>query len=138
MTSEPASIPLKPPPRRIAASSVSCGDKPVCTCEADGGGFKGIDAGSLVTQLAYIHLHGGAEGGADKPVKFRDSTADTEADLAWARLVKFVTRFDDPATGYLSRETPMFMRRGGGDYDHLARVKEWSLSGGAEDEGDGE
>jgi hypothetical protein len=27
----------------------------------------------------------------------------------------------------------MFMRRGGGDYDHLARVKEWSLSGGADD-----
>ena len=28
----------------------------------------------------------------------------------------------------------MFMRRGGGDYDHLARVKEWSLSGGADDD----
>jgi hypothetical protein len=27
----------------------------------------------------------------------------------------------------------MFMRRGGGDYDHLARVKEWSLSGGADE-----
>jgi hypothetical protein len=33
----------------------------------------------------------------------------------------------------------MFMRRGGGDYDHLARVKEWSLSGGDDDaEGNGE
>jgi hypothetical protein len=33
----------------------------------------------------------------------------------------------------------MFMRRGGGDYDHLARVKEWSLTGGAaEDAGDAE
>jgi hypothetical protein len=31
------------------------------------------------------------------------------------------------------------MRRGGGDYDHLARVKEWSLtSGAAEDAGDAE
>jgi hypothetical protein len=31
----------------------------------------------------------------------------------------------------------MFMGRGGGDYDHLARVREWSLSGGlAEDESD--
>ena len=27
-----------------------------------------------------------------------------------------------------------YMRRGGGDYDHLARVKEWSLSGGAEED----
>jgi hypothetical protein len=37
----------------------------------------------------------------------------------------------------------MFMRRGGGDYDHLARVREWSLTGGADDganggEGEGE
>ena len=31
----------------------------------------------------------------------------------------------------------MFMRRNPGDYDHLARVKEWSLTGGdAEDEGE--
>ena len=28
----------------------------------------------------------------------------------------------------------MFIRRYPGDYDHLARVKEWSLSGGAEDD----
>jgi hypothetical protein len=28
----------------------------------------------------------------------------------------------------------MFMRRNPGDYDHLARVREWSLSGGADDE----
>ena len=46
-------------------------------------------------------------------------------------------RFTDPDTGYASRERPMFMGRGGGDYDHLARVREWSLSGGlAEDESD--
>ena len=29
----------------------------------------------------------------------------------------------------------MFMRRGDGDYDHLARVKEWSLTGGADEDG---
>jgi hypothetical protein len=33
----------------------------------------------------------------------------------------------------------MFMRRFPGEYDHLARVKEWSLTGGeAEDEAGGE
>ena len=31
----------------------------------------------------------------------------------------------------------MFIRRGGGDYDHLARIKEWSLTGGPDDD-DGE
>ena len=39
------------------------------------------------------------------------------------------------ATPYRSRERPMWARRAYGDYDHLARVREWSLSGGA---GDGE
>jgi hypothetical protein len=27
----------------------------------------------------------------------------------------------------------MFLRRNAGDYDHLSRVKEWSLSAGAAD-----
>ena len=44
-------------------------------------------------------------------------------------------RFEDPQTPYLSRERVMWRRRAYGDYDHLARVKEWSPSGGAaEDE----
>ncbi len=121
---------------------VQTGLSPQLTLEAAilrGGGFENIDPHSPVTQLAYIHLHGGPDGGADKPVTFKSSTADTEADLAWQRLIMFATRFDNDTTGYLSRETPMFARRGGGDYDHLARVKEWSLSGGADDgEGGGE
>ena len=66
---------------------------------------------------------------------FKDTTPDDEADIALQRLTKVIEKFDDPATPYLSRERPMFMRHGGGDYDHLARVKEWSLSGGADDEG---
>ncbi len=50
-----------------------------------------------------------------------------------------MTKFEDEEIGYLSKERPMFMRRGGGDYDHLARVKEWSLtSGAAEDGGEAE
>jgi hypothetical protein len=34
---------------------------------------------------------------------------------------------------YRSLERPMFLRRNAGDYDHLSRVKEWSLSAGAAD-----
>jgi ATP-dependent helicase/nuclease subunit B len=53
------------------------------------------------------------------------------------KLTGVARKFEDEDTGYLSKERPMFMRRGGGDYDHLARVREWSLTGGeAEDEGD--
>jgi ATP-dependent helicase/nuclease subunit B len=62
-----------------------------------------------------------------------------EADKARRRLTAVLLEFEKEDTPYLSRERPMFMRRGGGDYDHLARVKEWSLSGGADDaDGNGE
>jgi ATP-dependent helicase/nuclease subunit B len=44
-------------------------------------------------------------------------------------------QFEDEATSYLSLVHPMWKTHYG-DYDHLARVKEWSLSGG-QDEGEG-
>jgi ATP-dependent helicase/nuclease subunit B len=101
------------------------------------GRFEGIPAGASIAEFLYVALRGGEPAGEEKPIVFDDSTPDAKADEALARLTTLVTRFEDEETGYLSKERPMFMRRGGGDYDHLARVKEWSLTGGeAEDEGD--
>ena len=45
-----------------------------------------------------------------------------------------VGKFENAATPYLSLVHPMWKNQYG-DYDHLARVKEWSLSGGG-DEGE--
>jgi ATP-dependent helicase/nuclease subunit B len=42
-------------------------------------------------------------------------------------------RFDDEATPYRSLVHPMWTTHYG-DYDHLARVKEWSSSGGVIDD----
>jgi ATP-dependent helicase/nuclease subunit B len=100
------------------------------------GGFGGIAKGGSVAELLYVALRGLEPAGEEKPITWKDTTPDTESDQALRRLSGVVARFDDPATPYLSRERPMFQRRGFGDYDHLARVKEWSLSGGADD-GDG-
>ena len=47
---------------------------------------------------------------------------------ALARLKQRVERFDDPATAYYPRVMP-FRTGSEGDYDHLARVREWSASG---------
>jgi ATP-dependent helicase/nuclease subunit B len=116
---------------------VKSGFSPQLTLEAAillGGGFKDIAPGSIA-ELVYIALKGDQFGGEEKALPFKDTTPDDEANIAQQRLTKVIAKFDDPATGYLSRERPMFMRRGGGDYDHLARVKEWSLSGGGDDEG---
>ncbi|MBL8836079.1 MAG: hypothetical protein JNL66_07525, partial [Alphaproteobacteria bacterium] len=39
-------------------------------------------------------------------------------------LARRILQFDDPATPYLSRPRPQWLDHEG-DYDHLARVREW-------------
>ena len=45
-----------------------------------------------------------------------------------------IARFDDPDQPYLSRVAPQFVKARVSDYDHLARVFEWSTSGEEGDE----
>jgi ATP-dependent helicase/nuclease subunit B len=99
------------------------------------GRFEGIPAGASISEIAYVALRGGEPPGAFRPIKFDDNTPDQSADEALSALTKLVTKFEDESIGYLSKERPMFLHRGGGDYDHLARVKEWSLTGGAAEDG---
>ena len=97
------------------------------------GGFKQIAPGSIV-EIAYVTLKGGAEPGKPYRIAFKEGTPDSQADHALARLKELATRFADEATPYLSLVHPMWKTHYG-DYDHLARVKEWSLTGGV-DEGE--
>ncbi|MFM2444746.1 MAG: double-strand break repair protein AddB, partial [Pseudomonadota bacterium] len=53
------------------------------------------------------------------------------ADNALDGLVVLLNQFRDPQTPYLARPYPQFARRFS-DYDHLARVKEWSAGAGGE------
>jgi ATP-dependent helicase/nuclease subunit B len=98
------------------------------------GAFPDIPHGASLAALIYVSLKGGDPGGEEKPLDLKDSTPDQEADRALQKLAEVARRFEDPATPYRSRERPMFRGRAYGDYDHLARVKEWSPSGGASDE----
>jgi len=43
-------------------------------------------------------------------------------------------RYDQPGQGYPSRIAPQFVKQYPGDYDHLARVREWSAGDGEEGE----
>jgi ATP-dependent helicase/nuclease subunit B len=97
------------------------------------GGFKNIPGGGSIDELTYVALKGGEPPGLARTVKFKEGDADSHADAALARLAELVTRFDDPAQPYRSLALSMWSSRYG-DYDHLARVKEWSATGG---EGDG-
>jgi ATP-dependent helicase/nuclease subunit B len=115
---------------------VRTGLAPQLTLEAAilrGGGFKDIAAGS-VSEIAYVTLKGGEPAGTPYEISFKEGTPDSQADHALARLKELATKFEHQATPYLSLVHPMWKTHYG-DYDHLARVKEWSATGGS-DEGE--
>ena len=114
---------------------VRTGLAPQLTLEAAilrAGGFKEVAAGS-VSELTYVTLKGGEPAGKLNEINFKDGTPDTQADHALARLKELAAKFEDEGTPYLSLVHPMWKTHYG-DYDHLARVKEWSAAGGGEDE----
>jgi len=121
------------PTWRQAASGLS----PQLTLEGAilrGGRFGDIAPGASIAALIYVSLKGGSPGGEERPLDFPDSSPDAQVDLALQKLTAVARRFEDPATPYRSRERVMWGARAYGDYDHLARVKEWSPSGGAADD----
>ena len=74
---------------------------------------------------------------ANKPIDFKEGTPDSQADRALEKLGGLARRFADESEAYRSLVHPMWTTHYG-DYDHLARVKEWSSTGGLDDDGGGE
>ncbi len=113
---------------------VRTGLAPQLTLEAAilrGGGFadKGIPAGS-VAELNYVRLRGGEPAGEVKGIDFKDKgTPDSFADIAKTKLTGIAARFLIDGEPYRSLVHPMWQKHYG-DYDHLARFKEWASSGG--------
>jgi ATP-dependent helicase/nuclease subunit B len=106
---------------------VTTGLSPQLTLEAAialEGGFAGLSP-QTVDELVYVALKGSATAGDELVLNFDDSSADEQAALARAGLAKFVAAFDAPDMPYLSKPR-VLLERFAGDYDHLARVKEWS------------
>ncbi len=97
------------------------------------GGFPGIPAGGSVAQIGYVLLKGGARPGEPKLIDFKKGTADSHADRALQKLTTLAQRFDDENQPYRSLVHPMWKTHYG-EYDHLARVKEWSATGGEIDD----
>ncbi|MFC7053577.1 double-strand break repair protein AddB [Hansschlegelia quercus] len=102
------------------------------------GGFAGVaDNGAVVGELVLVRLVGRDPAGEVIDVRGKSETPDEVAEKAIVRFKAVVDRFEDEATPYLSLSHPKFLSRPEGPYAHLARVKEWSSTGGA-DEGDAE
>ncbi len=90
---------------------------------AANGGFE--DMGEETTEaLIYIRLTGRTPPGEMKPVKGNAGAMEL-AGAAREGLEALIAAFDDENTPYLSRLRPMLLSHEG-DYDHLARVREWS------------
>jgi ATP-dependent helicase/nuclease subunit B len=100
------------------------------------GKFKDIPRGASVIELGYVLLKGGEPPGEPKPLKFKEGTPDGHADRALEKLTELAKRFADESVAYRSLVHPMWTTHYG-DYDHLARVKEWSSTGGAADDSGG-
>lgn len=96
------------------------------------GGFSRLSGPREAAELVHVVLRG-LEGrdeiesysghtprGGD-PVTLEQTIAEAEA-----RLRGLVRAYADPNRGYLSRARP-FRKTDHGDYDHLARVSEWSI-----------
>jgi ATP-dependent helicase/nuclease subunit B len=116
---------------------VRTGLAPQLTLEAAilrAGGFGDFGVAKSVTEIAYVSIRGLEPPGETRPIRWNDTNPNAQADRARDKLTELLVKFESEESGYLSKERPMFMRRFPGDYDHLARVKEWSLSGGAEDD----
>jgi ATP-dependent helicase/nuclease subunit B len=115
---------------------VQAGVAPQLTLEAAmlrSGGFPGIAPGGSIAELVYVRLNGSSPAGEECVVKLKGRSLDAAADEALERLKALVTRFEDESTPYRALVLSMWSNRYGA-YDDLARVKEWSLSGGAEGE----
>ena len=90
------------------------------------GGFKGLSEAGSISALTYVRLSGGRIAGEEKPIKV---DGDAQAHEAYENLITMMHKYMDDKTPFLSRPRPMFESRFG-DFDHLARVKEWSAAGG--------
>jgi ATP-dependent helicase/nuclease subunit B len=98
------------------------------------GGFPAI--GALAPgELTYLEVTGRRPAGrvelraipgglGDKVPESRQAAA-----AALEGLRELLRSYLDPAKPYVSRTAPQFVRQHDGDYDHLARVFEWTTSG---------
>lgn len=112
------------PPSRAEAAAL----EPQLALEgalAKAGALEEAEPVATVEALDYLVV-----GKARKPVEPKSIASGDEVDGlitdAQTRLAALLSLYDQEAQGYLSRARVKFAKETSGDYDHLARVAEWS------------
>lgn len=125
-----------------SAKQVRLGLSPQLTLEAAilrRGGFDNIPASASVSELVYVRLSGNNPPGKATVLELKINKGDTAqppdeaADEALRELEGLIRKFENQDTPYRSVVLPMWENRYG-NYDNLARIKEWSAGGMGEDE----
>ncbi len=99
------------------------------------GAFPTLGAVRALAGALYVKF-GGGETVKSVPLDWRGDPPFAEVVATHRKeLVALLESFADPATGYIARPFPKYASRFG-TYDHLARVKEWSATGDAEEGGE--
>ncbi|RXF72712.1 double-strand break repair protein AddB [Hansschlegelia zhihuaiae] len=98
------------------------------------GGFADVTLpGAVIGELSLVRLAGREPAGEVVEIRDKERAPDAVAAEALARFKAVVDRFEDEAEPYRSLSHPKFLKRPEGPYAHLARVKEWSATGGGEE-----
>lgn len=108
-------------------NEVEVGLAPQLTLEAAilmAGGFPAPPGGPI--RATYVRL-GGRNGGIIRELSFKDTPFEMVARRHLDGLRRLLSSYRAPQTGYPSRLVPKYARRDG-DYDHLARAREWDLA----------
>ncbi|MDB5422805.1 MAG: hypothetical protein JWQ29_221 [Phenylobacterium sp.] len=84
-------------------------------------------------ELTYLEITGRKPAGREEVRATAGDESHEAAELALAGLRRLVARFWDPTQPFVSRTAPQFVHQYASDYDHLARVFEWSTSGEEEE-----
>lgn len=105
------------------------------------GGFADLPAGPPAS-FCYVSVKGTKTAGEAREIiadgqRGRPRLTPPEmAEAAMERLQRYVAKFDDPSTPYLSQPRRKYVNRFG-DFDHLARRKEWSTAPDADPDREG-
>ncbi|MCA6302575.1 MAG: double-strand break repair protein AddB [Phenylobacterium sp.] len=93
------------------------------------GGFPSLGRLKPV-ELAYVQITGRRPAGVISSALEDGQDAVAASAEALEGLKAVIARFDNPGHAYLSRTAPSKVKLFASDYDHLARVREWSAIGG--------
>lgn len=125
------------PPSSSTVESGLAPQLPITAALAMQGAFRAAPAPAGIAELAHVAI-GGGDPLDTRRISSKTASLDEIIARNWRRLEDELAAFARGEAAYVSRLAPAFRDREG-DYDHLARVREWHATGGdAGDDGGGE